>query len=127
MIIFTPMSDQKLNKAEAGYQMLQILSAVDGKFSVDEDLIIRSYLVENYPFHVSLDGAMEQMSVLSQDDYPVHFQKCMDDFYQDSSSKERTHFMDFAVKLARADDIITRNENIFLKLLFDSWDNEHAE
>lgn len=121
------MTSIKLNKSEAGYQMLQLLSVIDGRFSVEEDLIIRKYLVENYPFHVNLDAAMEDISILNPADYILHFQKCMDDFYQDSTPEERTHFMDFAVKLVSADEEITKEENIFLKTLFDAWDSEHAE
>ncbi len=121
------MSERKLNKAEAGYHMLQLLSMVDDSFSVNEDLIIRNYLVENYPFHVSLDGAMDKISILKKEDYVLHFQKCMDDFYQDSTAEERTHFMDFAVKIVSADDVVSQQENVFLKILFDAWDIEHAE
>ena len=121
------MSIVKLNKSEAGYHMLQLLSVVDGNFSIAEDLVIRKYLVENYPFHVSLDGAMEELSLLSPNDYIIHFQKCMDDFYQDSIPEERTRFMDFAVKLVSADENITSEENRFLQFLFDAWDSEHAE
>ena len=121
------MSERKLNKSEAGYHMLQLLAMVDDSFSVNEDLIIRKYLVENYPFHVSLDGAMEQISMLAKEDYILHFQKCMDDFYQDSTPEERTHFMDFAVKIVSAEDVVSKQENTFLKTLFDAWDIEHAE
>ncbi|MBL0104303.1 MAG: TerB family tellurite resistance protein [Bacteroidetes bacterium] len=121
------MSEHKLNKVEAGYHMLQLLSVVDGKFSVEEDLVIRKYLVENYPFHVSLDGAMDKISILKSEDYIIHFQKCMDDFYQDSTQDERVHFMDFAVKLVSADEKVTPDENLFLNTLFDAWDIEHAE
>lgn len=121
------MSAHKLNKVEAGYHMLQLLSVIDGQFSVQEDLVIRKYLVENYPFHVSLDGAMDKISLLKPEEYEVHFQKCMDDFYQDSTGDERVHFMDFAVKLVSADEKVTPDENRFLKILFDAWDIEHAE
>ncbi|MBK6837929.1 MAG: hypothetical protein IPG90_06370 [Bacteroidetes bacterium] len=68
------MMNRKLNKAEAGYHMLQLLAFVDQTFSVDEDLVIRKYLVENYPFHVNLDGAIEHLSMLKQEDYILHFQ-----------------------------------------------------
>ena len=74
------MSERKLNKSEAGYHMLQLLAMVDDSFSVNEDLIIRKYLVENYPFHVSLDGAMEQISMLAKEDYIIHFQKNINEF-----------------------------------------------
>ncbi|HRH66825.1 MAG TPA: TerB family tellurite resistance protein [Bacteroidia bacterium] len=118
--------NRKLNKAEAGYHMLQLLAVVDQKFSVNEDLIIRNYLVENYPFHVNLDGAIEHLSILNQEDYILHFQKCMDDFYEDSTPEERAHFLNFAVQLAKADEVISKDENIYLKLLFDTWESENA-
>jgi len=118
---------KNLNKAEAGYHMLQLLAAVDGKFGAKEDLIIRNYLVENYPFHVELDGAIDALSKLNPEDYILHFQKCMDDFFQDSEEEERTSFLKFAVELVKADDEVTKKENIFLKTLFDAWDITHKE
>ena len=120
------MMNRKLNKAEAGYHMLQLLAFVDQEFSVKEDLVIRKYLVENYPFHVNLDGAIEHLSLLKQEDYILHFQKCMDDFYSDSTPEERTDFLNFAVQLVKADDVISPIENIYLKLLFDTWESENA-
>jgi hypothetical protein len=118
--------NRKLNKAEAGYHMLQMLSALDGKFSVEEDLVIREYLVENFPFRTSLDGAMEFLSSLKQEDYILHFQKCMEDFYEDSTVEERNEFLNYAVLMVNADNLITRDENIFLKTLFDNWEIENA-
>lgn len=119
--------DKKFNKAEAGYHMLQLLSAVDGHFGPKEDLVITNYLVENYPFRVEMDGAMEALSRLKPEDYILHFQKCMNDFFQDSEENERTRFLKFAVDLVKADDKITEDENIFLKTLFDTWDSAHME
>jgi hypothetical protein len=107
------MLERRLNKTEAGYHMLQLLSMVDDSFSINEELIIKNYLVENYPFHVSLDGAMDQISELKKEDYVMHFQKCMDDFYLDSTSEERIHFMNFAVKIVSADNIVSQQENVF--------------
>lgn len=118
---------KKFNKAEAGYHMLQLLSAVDGKFGPQEDLVITNYLIENYPFHVEMDGAMEELSKLQPEDYILHFQKCMDDFFQDSEEEERTRFLKFAVDLVKADNEITQDENAYLKILFDTWDSAHQE
>jgi len=118
---------KKFNKSEAGYHMLQLLSALDGKFGPQEDQVITEYLVENYPFHVEMDGAMEELSKLKPDEYILHFQKCMDDFFQDSEEDERVRFLKFAVDLVKADDEITNHENIFLKTLFDAWDSAHQE
>lgn len=122
------MENTKTNsKALAGYQMLQLLAAVDGNFSVEEDLIIRNYMVENFPEKADLDDAMEVLSVLDRSDYSLHFEKCMNDFYADSTQEERVHFMDFAVKLTKADNFLSQKENVFLKMLFDGWDSEHED
>ncbi|REJ81810.1 MAG: TerB family tellurite resistance protein [Bacteroidetes bacterium] len=117
--------EKKLNKAEAGFHLLQILSAIDGDFHHMEDLVITNYLSENYPFHVNLDAAVDYLSTLPKDDYVLHFQKCMNDFYQDSEESERMKFLDFAVKLVKADNDITNEENIFLNLLFQAWEREN--
>jgi len=118
--------NRKLNQAEAGYHLLQMLSAVDGSFSAEEDLVIRKYLVDSYPFHVNLDSAIAYLSSLDPSDYILHFQKCMDDFYADSTPEERAKFLKFAVLLVKADDRISEDENRFLTTLFDTWENETA-
>ena len=67
----------KKNKAIAGYHLLMILSAVDGKFSVQEDLIIERWLEKEFPLRVNLDRETEFLSKLKPDDYMIHFQSCM--------------------------------------------------
>ena len=49
----------------------------------------------------------------------------MNDFYEDSTAKERTEFLNFAVKMVKADDKITTEENKYLKELFFAWESEH--
>ena len=39
-----------MNKTIAGYHMLMILSAVDHKFHIEEEKIIREYLFQEFPF-----------------------------------------------------------------------------
>ncbi len=118
--------NRKLNLPAAGYHMLQILAAADGKFSVEEDLVIRNFLVKTFPFGVNLDGEMDFLSSLSPDDYYTHFLKCMDDFYADSTEKDRAHFIDFAVKLTKADNNITAVENSYIDALFSAWEPDHV-
>jgi hypothetical protein len=117
----------KMNKPIAGYHMLMILADVDGVFDSNEGLVIIKYLQENFPFHVNLDRQAEILSNLKKEDYIMHFNNAMNDFYQDSTQKERTHFLDFAVKLAAADKKVTKEENIYLNELFGSWDIETTE
>lgn len=116
------MPNFRMNKTIAGYHMLMILSAVDFSFHIEEDKIIREYLFQEFPFQVSLDNEIEKISTLHPDDWHLHFLQCMDDFMDDSTLEERNEFIKFAVYLAKADDVITQEENFYLQSLFDAWD-----
>lgn len=111
----------KKNKPIAGYHLLMILSAVDGKFSIKEDLVIEKWLEEEMPLRVNLDKETEALSSLKEEDYMIHFQKCMADFYEDSTEEERNSFIKYAIELAKADKSITPQENIFINELFNEW------
>ncbi|MCW3124464.1 MAG: hypothetical protein JWO03_122 [Bacteroidetes bacterium] len=115
------MPNGRRNKPIAGYHILMILSAVDHKFSVAEDRIIAEYIAENFPIPVSLDKEMDLISNIKEEDYMIHFQKAMDDFYNDSTEKERLHLIDFAIKLTKATKPITAVENIYLSELYNEW------
>lgn len=117
----------KKNKPIAGYHILMILSAVDGKFNVNEDLIIEKWLEKEFPLRVNLDKETELLSKLNPDDYMIHFQKCMTDFYEDSTEEERIDLIDYAIQLAKADKRITYEENIFINELFNEWTETSIE
>ena len=114
------------NKAIAGYHMLMILSAVDEQFNGREDKVIRDYLIENFPPKTNLDHEMEILSQLDASDYPIHFNNAMNDFYLDSTPNERSHFIDFAVKLIVADKNVTPRENLFLNELYNAWEENYS-
>ena len=117
------MPNNRMNKTIAGYHLLMILSAVDFKVSVNEDKIIRQYLATEFPFHVNIDKQMEIISSLHPDDWEKHFRKSMDDFYDDSTLAERRSLISFALQLAKADNVITHEENYYLNLLFENWED----
>jgi hypothetical protein len=114
----------KMNKVMAGYHMLMILSQVDGEFDKTEGKIIVDYLKSAFPFRLELDKELEVLSVLPQQDYFLHFNNSMNDFYEDSLPQERTDFLNFAVKMVKADKKITTDENKYLKELFFAWESE---
>lgn len=115
-----------MNKAIAGYHILMIMSAVDFTFSVNEDKIIREYLFQEFPWRVNLDTEMEKISSLRHDDWMPHFIDCVDDFYNDSTEEERNNILKFALYLAKADEVITEEENEYLQVMFSAWDH-HTE
>jgi hypothetical protein len=117
---------KKKNNVIAGYHMLMILSEVDGEFDKSEGKVIVDYLKAMFPFRVNLDYEMEVLSALPVEDYFLHFNNAMNDFYEDSTPKERSEFLNFAVKLVKADKKITEEENKYLKELFFAWESEYA-
>jgi hypothetical protein len=110
-----------MNKTIAGYHLLMILSAVDFRVTGEEDMVIRQYLVEEFPFQVNLDRQMAVISHLRPDEWEAHFLKAMDDFYDDATEEECKKLIRFALKLAKADNVITKEENHYLNLLFEQW------
>lgn len=120
--IFVPvMKTRKLNKPLAGYHLLLMLCEVDGEFPESEGKIIVRYLEESFPFHVNLDEEVEFLSTLPKANYMEHFEKAMNDFYADSTADERDDFLNFAVKLVKADGVITKEENVYLSTLYNAW------
>lgn len=118
------MPNNRTNKTIAGYHLLMILAAADFRFKTSEDMVIRDYLEQEFPFHVNLDREMEKISILTPDEWETHFVKYMDDFYDDATPEERNNLLQFALDLTKSDGVITVEENHYLQLLFDSWHSE---
>lgn len=111
-----------MNRAVAGYHMLMILSAVDGIFNGDEDIVITRYLADNFTKADNLDAELQIISKMKKADYAVHFNNCMNAFYVDSTPEQRVQFLDLAVKIVAADHLVTRKENLFLNELYNAWE-----
>jgi hypothetical protein len=116
------MPNNRLNKTIAGYHLLMILSAVDFRVGPEEDIVIRDYIVQEFPFRVNLDREMEIISRLLPTEWEDHFRKMMDDFYDDATEEERKSLLSFAIELTKADNVITKEENHYLNLMFEAWE-----
>ncbi|MEO5572176.1 MAG: hypothetical protein ABIT08_03635 [Bacteroidia bacterium] len=111
-----------MNKALAGYRMLMLLSNADGKVTTGEGSLIRDYLKKTLPPDVDLEEEEDFLGQLDPSDYFIYFSKAMDEYYKDSTAHERAGFIDFAVKIVKADDEITKEENILLEELLNGWE-----
>ncbi len=120
------MSDS-MNRAVAGYHMLVILSAIDGKLHQTEDKIIRDYVEENYSGQIDFEKEKSRIEAMSGEDYAVHFNNSMNHFYMHSNQSERNHFLDMATKLVVSDHMISPKENLFLNELYYAWEEETEE
>jgi len=110
------------NKDIAGFQILNILAEVDGNFDPKEGEVIVDYIVKHFPLGGNLEAALEEISSTAKDDYRILLQRCAEDFYADSTEKERLELLDFAVKLIKADDNIDDEENLLVNRLYQYWD-----
>lgn len=113
----------RMNKTMAGYHLLMILSAVDFKMHIEEEKIIREYLFQEFPFHVNLDNQIHILASLHHEDWKSHFIKCLEDFSDEATEEEKNHMLKFALHLTKADEVITKEENEYLQLMFDAWDH----
>jgi hypothetical protein len=111
----------KMNKTIAGYHLLMVLSAVDFRFNVHEDLIIRDWLIDEFPFDINLDTQMEIISGLKPSQWEQHFEHCMAEFEDEATEQERHDLLKFAVDLIKADKIVTHQENTYVDKLFNNW------
>lgn len=110
------------NKDVAGFQILNILAEIDGEFDPKEGEVIVGYVAKNFPLGGNLEDALQEISTTSENEYPLLLQKCAEDFYADSTEKERLELIDFAMKLIKADDKIDENEDWLVNKLYQYWD-----
>ncbi len=115
-----------MNKAVAGYHMLTILSAIDGDPHLQEDKVVLKYIKENFKEAINPEKELSSIQSIDKIDYPIHFNNAMNDFYLDSTVAERTHFLDWAVKLVIADHEVSHKENLFLNELFNAWESNYT-
>jgi hypothetical protein len=115
------MAKHKMNKTISGYHILMILSAVDFRFHVKEDLVIRDWLANEFPFKVNLDKEMEIISGLHHSQWEGHFIECLEHYYLDASHQERLDIIEFSKQLVLADEILFKSEHIYFNTLLDIW------
>ena len=107
--------------------MLVMLSGADGVFSPEEKEIINEYIKANFSLPVDLDQEDKILETLPAELYMEHFRKVANDFFWDSSEKERMVFLNFAFQLLQADQKITREENLYIDALYEQWDYSPEE
>lgn len=116
------MTKAQFNKDITGYLILSILAESDGNFDAREGSVIVDYITKNFPLGSNFERAAEELSVLDSADHESKIISLAQDFYQESSEKERTEFLRFAMKLVRADDEVAEEENLLITRLFEAWD-----
>ncbi len=112
---------KKTNKPIAGYHLLMLLSAVDYKFHIEEEKVIREYLEEEFPFPMNFDAEMDIIANLAPSEWKKHFEFQAQCFYDDSFEDEREQFKTFAKKLIKANQVVSPVEHEYYMLMKKTW------
>lgn len=105
--------------------MLMILSAVDNEFQEEEKVVIQNFIKKMWLTEYDDLALQNSIGELTSEDWMPRFSECRDFFYEAATEKERNEFLQFAMDLVKADDVITDEENRFLKSLFNAWDPDN--
>jgi uncharacterized tellurite resistance protein B-like protein len=113
---------KKMNKTEAGFHLLMILSLADGSIQRAESSVILDFLEKN--FHEPIEIIKEQafLRALPEDERKNHLHETAEHLYKITNEDERHKLIEFAMKVVMADDKMEHEENSFINALFDAWD-----
>ena len=111
----------KMNKTEAGFHILMILSLADGNIQQAESTVILDFLEES--FHEPIELIKEQafLRALPEEERLNHFTETVQHFYKISSNEDRNSLIAFAMKVVMADEKMEHSENAYINTLFDCW------
>lgn len=111
----------KMNKTEAGFHILMILSLADGSIQQSESSVILEFLEKS--FHEPIDLIKEQafLRACPEEERLNHFTETAQHFYKISDSDERNKLIAFAMKVVMADEEMDKHENAFINTLYDCW------
>ncbi len=112
-----------MQKGLHGYNILTLLSMVDGKIDPKEDLVIRNWLIQQFAFTKNLDTQTEMLTKLKKSSYETFLHTEMDSFFAESNKKERLNLLQFAMNVIKADGKIVKGENIYFDQLFNGWND----
>lgn len=112
---------QKMNKAEAGFHILSLLSLADGTLHTAEANVIIDFL--NDHFHEDFDLIKEQafIKALPIEEHENHLRETAEHFYSVSTEDERHTITRFAMDVVMADENMEKRENTLINTLYDCW------
>lgn len=112
----------KLNKCEAAFHLLGILSRADGSSAANEKRIILEFLEKNFDEEMDLIKEQAFLTALPPSEHYSHFEEVCDKFYTLSDQDDRNKMVDFAMKVVMADKQMTEEESNLIDKLFTAWD-----
>ncbi len=111
----------KMNKTEAGFHILMILSKADGKIEKAESHVLLDFLEKNYKQPIDLIKEQAFLLAFPLSELMPHFIETAEHFFKLSTNSERNKLIQFAMKICMADSKMENQENKFINTLYDSW------
>jgi uncharacterized tellurite resistance protein B-like protein len=112
----------KMNRTEAGFHLLLMLSLSDGGSTPSEVHVLMNFLDNAFPGKIDLIKEQAFMKALPAEEIPSHFSEVAAHFYSISTQEDRNKILDFAMQLVMADKTMKPEENSLVNQLYDSWD-----
>jgi uncharacterized tellurite resistance protein B-like protein len=113
---------QKMNKTEAGFHLLMILSLIDGNIHAEESSVVIDFIEKNYKEELDIIKEQAFIRALPQEELNSHFLETAAQFYKISTVEERHNLIEFAMKVVMADKTMETTENAYINELYDAWD-----
>ena len=130
-----------MNKYEAAYNLMMIISVVDGEFRDKEGHIVLEYLKKMHEPFVGTPNENKLFMELNNDQLINHFRDASYEFFRKHSSDERMQIfegaardfyahslqsdrdtcIDYMKRIMVADNRISAEENIYINQLFKMW------
>lgn len=115
---------KKMNKTEAGFHLLMLLSLADGNLKESESDVVIDFLNDHFNDNVDLIKEQAFLRALPATEHENHFTETAEHFYTISSEDERHTITRFAMEVVMADESMQQHENKLIQKLFDCWDIE---
>jgi uncharacterized tellurite resistance protein B-like protein len=112
----------KMDKFQAAFELLYLLSTADGEVTMSEVNVIRSFLESNYgSVSFNPSGVIDEIATLNSDGMLEEFGTAAMVFKNSSGVSDRTVLLRFAVELICADGNVSDTENSLFQTLANLW------
>ncbi len=110
-----------MNTIQAGFDILVLLAAVDGRIDRSEMEVIKVYVDDNFSGEFDIQNEIALLRSLDGQDKLRYFGEAADLIKEDTSTPSREALVDFALELIMKDGILHPREKFMVSLLGEHW------
>lgn len=115
-----------MTQAQAAYDLLLMLSVIDGEIEDMERTVIRHYVSRRYEEKIDFDAEDAQLAQLAPESLLDRFQAAAAAFLEQSNHNDRMELLSKAMDVVTADGVISKEEAKVFKGLADVWEIDLA-